>query len=120
MARMEIRIKRAYARPAASDGRHVLVDRLWPRGIGRESARIDYWARDLAPSSDRRRWFGHDPERWEEFRRRYFRALQGNEASLTRFRGAVADARRVTLVFAAREGEHSNAAALAEYLHERF
>jgi uncharacterized protein YeaO (DUF488 family) len=119
MVFMEIRIKRAYDKAAGADGRRVLVDRLWPRGVRKETARIDYWARDLAPSAGLRKWFAHDPDRWDGFRRRYFRELDTGEAALAAFREAVAGARRVTLVYGARDEEHNNAVALAEYLRAR-
>lgn len=115
---MDLRIKRIYARPAGADGRRVLVDRLWPRGVKKEEARIHYWARDLAPSTELRQWFGHDPARWAEFRRRYFRELDANRGGFAALREALAGARRATLVFGARDEAHNNAVALADYLYE--
>ena len=72
---VEIRIKRVYAEPDAGDGTRILVDRLWPRGLTREAARIDLWTKDVSPSNELRRWYGHDPGKWEEFKRRYFAEL---------------------------------------------
>jgi uncharacterized protein YeaO (DUF488 family) len=108
-----VRIKRAYEAPAADDGYRVLIDRLWPRGRRKEDLRLDAWLKDLAPSRELRIWFGHDPARWPEFRAKYGRELRGASA-----RAALRDlARRaergiVTLVFGAKDAEHSNAAAL--------
>ncbi len=117
---MELRTKRAYAPPKKLDGRRVLVDRLWPRGIAKGSAQIHYWARDVAPSATLRSWFGHDPARWGEFRLRYFRELRGNEGALEALANALVGAHRVTLVYGARDERHNNAVALAEYLHEYY
>jgi len=75
-----IKVKRVYEPPSEDDGVRVLVDRLWPRGLSRESAKVDLWLRDAAPSDELRRWFGHDPSKWDEFKRRYFEELRGNRA----------------------------------------
>lgn len=110
-----IEIKRAYDPPAPEDGARVLVDRLWPRGLRKFEARIDWWARALAPSAELRTWFGHDPEKYETFARRYRDELAGSEA-LDRLR-ALADAEEtVTLVYAARDEAHNNARALRALL----
>ncbi|HLT47955.1 MAG TPA: DUF488 family protein [Rubricoccaceae bacterium] len=110
-----IRIKRAYDPPAPEDGVRVLVDRLWPRGLRKAEARIDWWARELAPSTELRTWFGHDPAKYEAFVRRYRDELAGSEA-LDRLR-ALADAgETVTLVYAARDEAHNNAQALRALL----
>lgn len=116
---MELRTKRAYDPAADADGRRVLVDRMWPRGVGKQRACIHYWARDLAPSAELRKWFGHDPARWDGFRRRYFRELDACGDGVAALRQALAGAPRATLVFAARDPLHNNAVALAEFLHER-
>lgn len=110
-----IRTKRAYDPPAPQDGARFLVDRLWPRGRRKEDARIDAWLRDLAPSDALRRWFGHDPKRWAEFKRRYFAELDRKPHAL---RPLLEAARKgpVTLVFGARDVDHNNAVALKEYL----
>jgi uncharacterized protein YeaO (DUF488 family) len=112
---MEVRLKRAYEPPAASDGYRVLVDRLWPRGVRREEARLDEWARELAPSAELRRWFGHDPERFEEFRRRYADELAGQEEKLRELRRRAREG-ALTLVYSARDVEHNDAVVLAEIL----
>jgi uncharacterized protein YeaO (DUF488 family) len=115
---MTIELKRAYEPPAASDGLRVLIDRIWPRGISKEDAKLDEWAREVAPSSELRKWFGHDPDKWDEFRKRYFRELDNKrdllDSLLQKVRG-----KRVTLVFGARDEVHNNAVALKEYLQKR-
>jgi uncharacterized protein YeaO (DUF488 family) len=112
---MDIQIKRAYDDPDPSDGYRVLVDRIWPRGRSKEALRIDQWARDLAPSNELRKWFGHDPQKWDEFRRRYFQELDGRKDDLSSLYKQAA-AGRLTLVYGARDEQHSNAAALRQYL----
>ena len=112
---IDVRLKRAYERPRPEDGYRVLVERLWPRGVAREDARIDDWAKELAPSDALRRWYGHDPERFEEFRRRYVRELSSERKRLSELRRRARHG-RVTLVFAAREPRLSNASVLASVL----
>ena len=112
---MDVRLKRAYEAPAASDGYRVLIDRIWPRGITRERAHLDEWARELAPTPELRQWFGHDPARFDEFRRRYTDELKAQEAKLQELRER-ARHRPVTLVYAARDTEHNDAVVLAELL----
>ena len=113
-----IKTKRIQEPPEAADGVRFLVDRLWPRGIRKELAHFDFWLKDVAPSAELRRWFGHSPERWPEFRLRYFREL-GTRAHAWK---TILDAGRkgcVTLLYAARDTEHNNAVALQEYLVRR-
>jgi uncharacterized protein YeaO (DUF488 family) len=112
---MDVRLKRAYEPPATSDGYRVLIDRLWPRGVRREGARLDEWARELAPSAELRRWFGHDPERFGEFRRRYTAELAGQEEKLRELRRR-ARSGTLTLVYGAHDKEHNDAVVLAEIL----
>lgn len=112
-----IRIRRVYEPPSASDGRRVLIDRLWPRGVSKAAARIDEWRREVAPSDALRRWFGHDPDRFPEFRRRYRAELLPRRELLASW-AVEGAARTLTLVFAARDAEHSNAAVLRELLEE--
>jgi uncharacterized protein YeaO (DUF488 family) len=81
---MTIRLKRAYDAPAPSDGRRILVERLWPRGLSKEKAAVDLWLKDVAPSTELRRWFGHDPERWDDFRRRYREGLRRRPEDVAR------------------------------------
>jgi len=115
---MPISIKRAYEPPSDEDGVRVLVDRLWPRGVSKAAARIDHWLKDLAPSDGLRKWFGHDPARWGEFRKRYFRELSGQGGTLAELR-KLARRGRVTLVYAAKDEEHNDAVALREFLSRR-
>src|SRR5688500_3563938 len=112
---MDVRIKRAYEPAAATDGRRVLIDRIWPRGVSREQAHLDEWARELAPSGELRRWFSHDPDRFAEFRRRYRVELTAQEAKLRELRQRARQG-TLTLVYAARDTEHNDAVVLAELL----
>jgi len=109
----QIRTKRVYDPPTPDDGRRVLVDRLWPRGLKKEHAAIDLWLREAAPTAGLRRWFGHDPARWDEFRRRYADELERNRTALEPL---IAARDTVTLLFAARDPGHNNAVALAAWL----
>jgi uncharacterized protein YeaO (DUF488 family) len=109
-----IRLKHAGEAPAKADGKRILVDRLWPRGKSREFLKLDAWERDVAPSTELRQWFGHDPAKWTEFRKRYFAELKKNPA-LAGLR-ELTEKETVTLVFAAADTEHNNAVALREYL----
>lgn len=110
-----IQLKRAYDPPETGDGYRVLVDRLWPRGISREDAAIDRWMKELAPSDDLRRWFGHDPEKWEEFRRRYKQELETHEDAVAFLREKSSEG-TLTLIYAAKDTQHNNAVVLREYL----
>jgi uncharacterized protein YeaO (DUF488 family) len=114
-ARGDVRLKRAYEPAAAADGVRLLVDRLWPRGLRKASAAIDFWAKDLAPSTELRQWFGHDPERWQEFRRRYTLELHRNAARVAEVRELMRKG-PVTLVYAARDEVHNDAVVLREVL----
>jgi uncharacterized protein YeaO (DUF488 family) len=112
---MDVRLKRAYESPAASDGYRVLIDRLWPRGVRREGAHLDEWARELAPSGELRRWFAHDPVRFGEFRRRYTAELAEQDEKLRELRRRARHG-TLTLVYAAHDEEHNDAVVLAEIL----
>ncbi len=114
----EIRLKRIYEPPAPDDGFRILVDRLWPRGLSKEAAHIDMWLKDLAPSDSLREWFGHDPEKWPEFRACYFRELRQTDGSVDVIREK-AKGGPVTLLFGAADTAHNNAVALKEYLEGR-
>ena len=113
-----INLKSVYAEPGPDDGLRILVDRLWPRGLSRERLRLDGWAKDLAPSNELRRWFSHDPDKWEEFRRRYFEELADCEEAIVEHLDLIKD-RRATLLYAARDQQHNNAVALRDYLEGR-
>ena len=112
---MRLLLKRAYEPASASDGYRVLIDRLWPRGVSRANARLDEWARELAPSTELRRWFGHDPARFAQFRGRYLEELAAQETKLRELRGR-ARTGTLTLVYGARDTEHNDAVVLAEIL----
>ncbi len=111
----DIRLKRAYDPPAPDDGVRILVDRLWPRGLRKADAVIDRWEKEIAPSAALRRWFGHDPARWDEFRRRYRDELSGRAVALDEIRALARDG-RVTLVYAARDERHNHALVLRDML----
>jgi uncharacterized protein YeaO (DUF488 family) len=115
---LTIKLKRAYDRPSRGDGTRILVDRLWPRGLGKEGARIDVWSKNIAPSADLRKWFNHEPEKWDLFRRRYFAELDGQLGEI----GEIVKMGRkgtVTLLFGSKEERYNNAAALREYIEAR-
>jgi uncharacterized protein YeaO (DUF488 family) len=112
---MDIRLKRAYEPAASSDGYRVLIDRLWPRGVSREQAKLNAWERELAPSTELRQWFGHEPNRFGEFRRRYIAELGQQRPRLTELRRRGRDG-TLTLVYAAQDSEHNDAVVLAEVL----
>jgi uncharacterized protein YeaO (DUF488 family) len=115
---MAIRLKRVYEPAAAADGCRILVDRLWPRGLSKRKARVDLWIKDAAPSPGLRRWFGHEADRWPEFKRRYAAELKARPEGVAPI---LARARRgrVTFLFAARDPRRNNAAALKQYLERR-
>jgi len=121
MAGMSTRVllRRAYDAPGRNDGYRVLVDRVWPRGVTKEALRLDEWSRDIAPSTELRQWYGHRAERWDEFRRRYRLELtKGAARSALEALAARVRTRRITLVFGARDAEHSQAEVLRELLNE--
>lgn len=110
-----IKTKRIYEQPDPQDGQRLLVDRLWPRGLSRERARVDQWLKDIAPSDELRQWFGHDPARWQEFRTRYLAELEAKRAQLEEI-ADLARGQTVTLLYAARDEERNNAVVLKELL----
>jgi uncharacterized protein YeaO (DUF488 family) len=114
-AQLDIRLKRAYEPPAVTDGTRVLVDRLWPRGLTKKEAAIDRWLREIAPSTELRRWFGHDPGRWHEFQRRYAVELE-HHGELMDELVRLARQGTLTLIFGARDEEHNDAVVLRELL----
>lgn len=111
-----IRIKRIYEPPETSDGKRLLVDRLWPRGIAREAAHIDAWIKDVAPSDALRHWYSHDVQKWAQFRARYLAELQQNPA-VTELRHHMQQTKTLTLLYAAKDAEHNNAVVLREFLN---
>ncbi len=113
-----IQLKRAYEQAGPEDGVRYLVERLWPRGVKKTELRLDGWLKDAAPSDDLRRWFAHDPKKWDEFRRRYDTELDSRAEALLPIQTA-ARRGRVTLVYSAHDTEHNNAVALKQYLERR-
>jgi uncharacterized protein YeaO (DUF488 family) len=113
-----IKLKRAYEKPAKDDGLRILVDRLWPRGVTKLAAHIDLWLKDVAPSSALRTWFGHDPARWDEFRRRYFDELKQRADAVAQLRALIAE-QPVTFVYAAKDSEHTHALALKDFVERK-
>lgn len=113
-----IYLKRAYEEPAKQDGLRILVERLWPRGVSKEKAAVDLWLKDLAPSTELRKWFNHEPEKWNEFRKRYWSELSEKGDLLTLLKHRTTEG-NVTFVFAASDEERNSAVALKEYLEEK-
>lgn len=112
-----LKIKRAYEPAETTDGKRILIDRLWPRGVSKSEAHIDEWKKDLAPSTELRKWFGHDPQRWEEFRKKYIQELSSAaKMNLLEDIAKRAKSENITLVYAAKDAEHSNAKILEELL----
>jgi uncharacterized protein YeaO (DUF488 family) len=110
-----IKIKRAYDDPAETDGERILVDRIWPRGISKKSAKIDLWMKEVAPSTALRKWFGHDTDKWEEFQKRYRKELDANERAVAELKEHLGK-KTVTLVYGAKDTEHNQAVVLKDYL----
>ena len=110
-----VRLKRAYESPASEDGARILVDRLWPRGISKSEARLDRWMKEVAPSTELRTWFGHDPRRWDEFRRRYRAELKEHAADVSELR-RLARKGAITLVYSAADEIHNDAVVLRNLL----
>ena len=116
---MNIKIKRVYMKPEKGDGKRVLVDRLWPRGLTRDKAGVDIWLKDIAPSDELRQWYGHEPARWGEFECRYFGELDGKTVPLGVLLEELRGDKPVTLLYSARDEEHNNAVALKEYVETK-
>ena len=115
---MDITIKRVYEKPTKEDGKRILIDRLWPRGLTKEKAKIDLWLKDIAPSTELRKWFGHDPAKWDEFKKRYVVEIKKNTPVLSQLEGELKKG-KVTLVYAAKDEEHNDAVVLKEYLEKK-
>jgi uncharacterized protein YeaO (DUF488 family) len=113
-----LKLKRAYDPAAKADGTRILVERLWPRGLSRAKVHVDTWLKDVAPSTELRKWFGHDPEKWPQFRERYFRELDARPEA---WQQILSKARRglVTLIYSSHDTLHNNAVALQEYLQAK-
>lgn len=112
---MQIKIKRAYEDSSDKDGTRVLVDRLWPRGIKKEDAHLDLWLKEIAPSKELRQWFGHDPDKWGEFKKKFIKELDGNPQVVKQLRQAPTG-KVLTLIYAAKDQQHNNAVVIKEYL----
>jgi len=115
---MRLHIKRIYEPAAEGDGKRILVDRLWPRGVNKSDAHVDIWLKDIAPSTDLRRWFGHDPNKWDEFRQRYRDELKNNAAAVHALKEQI-EKSMVTLLYGARDREHNNAVVLMDFIRDR-
>jgi uncharacterized protein YeaO (DUF488 family) len=113
--RATIRLKRAYEEPSKDDGTRILVERLWPRGVSKERAAIDLWLKEIAPGAELRRWYGHDPDKWEEFQRRYRAELADKGEVLDELKRRLKEG-PITFVYAARDEDHNSALVLKEYL----
>ncbi len=112
---MMIKLKRVYEKPDKTDGVRILVDRLWPRGLTKAKAKLDLWLKEIAPSTELRKWFGHDPEKWKEFQRRYRTELKSHPDEVTVIKSK-ARAGTVTLLYGARDQEHNEAVVLQQFL----
>lgn len=114
-----IRIKRVYEELGDDDGHRILIDRLWPRGISKENAHIDLWLKEIAPSTELRKWFNHDPEKWEEFKKLYRDELSEKKEMINQIKELEQKHETVTLLFSAKDTEHANAKVLLEVLEEK-
>lgn len=115
IAQKNIKLKRAYDHPSPGDGVRILVDRLWPRGVKKVNAAIDHWMKEIAPSTELRHWFGHDPARWKEFRRRYVQELRQHQKEVDQLR-SLAKHDVITFIYAARDQDHNEAVVLRDFL----
>ncbi|HUK99890.1 MAG TPA: DUF488 family protein [Nitrospirota bacterium] len=113
-----IKIKRVYDQSSKYDGKRILIDRLWPRGLKKEDARIDEWIKELAPSNELRKWFNHDPNKWEQFKKRFFKELLGKR-NMIEWITSAARQDTITLLFGSKEERFNNAVALKEYIDSR-
>ena len=120
MKSYSVKTKRIYENPESKDGFRILVDRLWPRGLTKEKAKVDLWLKEVAPSDELRKWFGHDTRQWEEFRKRYRDELKAKPDLLQFLMDVIEKKKKVTLLFAASDEEHNNAVALKELIKARF
>jgi uncharacterized protein YeaO (DUF488 family) len=115
---MAVNLKRIYNPASADDGFRVLVDRLWPRGVSKEEAKLDLWLKEIAPSNELREWFGHDPAKWSEFEKRYEKELDENTEAVAQFREILKQHKTVTILYGARDQEHNEAVVLKNYLEK--
>ncbi len=112
---MKILIKRVYDPPDTKDGKRILVDRLWPRGISKEAGKIDLWLKEISPSNELRKWYDHDPEHWDQFKEKYFKELESNPEAVEKFKTEL-NSPVITFLYSSKNTEYNNAIALKEYL----
>ena len=115
---MKVALKRVYEAPAKTDGTRILVDRLWPRGQSKDKLQLTAWVKDIAPSTELRKWFNHDPPKFEEFRKRYRAELDANPAAVAELQALLKEHSNATLLYMAHDEQHCNAVVLSEYLHQ--
>lgn len=115
-----IKLKRIYEEYEPEDGYRILVDRLWPRGIKKEGSHIDLWLKDLGPSDELRKWFNHDPAKWQEFKKKYHGELSHKKDLLNEIRNAEKENKKVTILYGAKDTEHNQAVVIAEMLYKKF
>jgi uncharacterized protein YeaO (DUF488 family) len=115
---MTITLKRVYAEPSESDGTRILVDRLWPRGLTKEKAKVDVWLKDIAPTTELRKWFNHEPSKWPEFKKRYWDEISNNTDALSTFKKHLADG-KVTIVYGAKDEKHNEAVVIKQYFDKK-
>jgi len=115
---MHMALKRVYEEPAESDGTRILVDRLWPRGLTKEKAKINVWLKEIAPSAELRKWFNHEPSKWPEFKKRYWAEIDNNTEALSALKKHLANG-TVTIVYSAKDEEHNDAVAIKQYLDKK-
>ena len=114
---MSIILKRIYDKPSSSDGVRILVDRLWPRGVSKVKAKLDFWFKDIAPSTELRKWFDHDPKKWPGFKKKYRTELGANDAAMKEFKKMI-KGRKVTLLYGAKDHDHNEAIVIKEYVEK--
>jgi uncharacterized protein YeaO (DUF488 family) len=114
---MKIALKRIYEKPAPSDGVRILVDRLWPRGVSKEKAKLDLWLKDIAPTTELRKWFGHDPKKWVSFQKKYKTELKKNKGPVSELKKIVKDSKTITILYAAKDEEHNEALVIKDFIN---
>lgn len=112
-----IKIKRIYEKNSPDDGFRILIDRLWPRGVSKDAAHVDLWFKEIAPTDNLRKWFSHDPKKWEAFKKKYIKELKENNPSLEKIKDLKKEHKNITLIFSAKDKQHNNAVVLSEFLH---
>ena len=115
---MTVTLERVYEKPAESDGTRILIDRLWPRGLTKEKAKVDVWLKEIAPSAELRKWFNHELSKWPEFKKRYWAELNNNTEALSVLKKHLASG-KVTIVYGAKDEEHNDAVAIQQYLNKK-